>query len=246
MSIITQLIKANNIDASWQIPLENALQTMDQHYLQQLLADEPWLPGKTKFLSAFSLPLPKVKTILLGESPYPRIESANGYAFWDAAVGDIWSETGLAKPVNRATSLRNFVKMLLVAEGSLTPNNTTQPAIANCDKTKFIQTNTELFEGLINRGFLLLNATLVLGIEKVQTNAKHWRPFINSILVDILSKQPDITLILFGKIAEMIDKLKKLPNTPRLYAEHPYNVTFINNKKVLDFFRPFDLLYKKV
>ena len=44
---------------------------------------------------------------------------ANGYAFWDAAVNELWSDNGLSKAVNRATSLRNFIKMLLVTEGAL-------------------------------------------------------------------------------------------------------------------------------
>ncbi|MCD8542804.1 MAG: hypothetical protein LRY69_05290 [Gammaproteobacteria bacterium] len=95
--------------------MEQALGRMDEQYLEFLLSDTRWLPGMDKVFNAFMLPFEQVNYILLGESPYPRAASANGYAFWDQSVGEIWSTNGLSKSVNRATSLRNFIKMLLVA-----------------------------------------------------------------------------------------------------------------------------------
>jgi uracil-DNA glycosylase len=73
--------------------------------------------------AAFAQPLDRVRYVLVGEGPYPRAESATGVCFMDGAVGDLWSEAGLSKPVNRATSLRNFMKMLLVADGQLQLEN---------------------------------------------------------------------------------------------------------------------------
>ena len=97
-------------------------------------------------------PLSSVRTILFGESPYPREGSANGYAFWDAAVENLWSDSGLSKAVNRATSLRNFIKMLLLARGDLN-HDFSQPAIAQLDKSTFHRTADEFFTGLLNKGF---------------------------------------------------------------------------------------------
>ena len=108
------------------------------------------------------MPVAQTHYVLFGESPYPRAKSANGYAFWDAAVTDLWSESGLSKAVNRATSLRNIIKMLLVAEGKLTLVHTGQADIAKLDKTGLIATNAELFQQFLTHGFLLLNATPVL------------------------------------------------------------------------------------
>ncbi len=77
------------------------------------------MPGSDQLLAAFKRERSGVRYLLIGESPYPRRESANGIAFYDAAVGSLWSEQGLSKPVNRATSLRNIIKTALLAEGLL-------------------------------------------------------------------------------------------------------------------------------
>lgn len=158
---------------SWQDCLQRGISQIDPDYLQQQLARaKEWLPGPEKMLNAFSLPIDKVNYVLFGESPYPRSESANGFAFWDAAVQNLWSDTGLGKKVNRATSLRNILKMLLVAEGVINKTDTSQEVIAKLNKNAFVQTNDELFGNFIRHGFLLLNATPVLGVNTPQIDAR--------------------------------------------------------------------------
>src|SRR3989344_708271 len=98
-------------DPSWHDCLSQALNKVDPDYLEKLYNNSQWLPGHAKIFNAFTLPVDQVNYILFGESPYPRAHSANGYAFWDAAVTDLWSPIGLSKAVNRATSLRNMIKM---------------------------------------------------------------------------------------------------------------------------------------
>lgn len=239
----SDLFNMDSVDPSWQSCIVNALSHMDQKYLLQLSQNKQWLPGIDNIFNAFSLPIQKINYVLLGESPYPRAQSANGYAFWDAAVADLWSETGLSKSVNRATSLRNIIKMLLIAEGLLTENNTTQPAIAALAKKNLVKTNSDFFNHLLDQGFLLLNASLVLQNTKVKDDAKAWQPFIKNILDFLFEKRPNVYLILFGKIAYQIDALIDHKNIHRLYAEHPYNLSFIKNQKVLQFFRPLHLLF---
>jgi uracil-DNA glycosylase len=238
----TQLFNIEAADPSWHVCLTQALEKMDSSYLESLYKTTDWLPGHQKIFNAFSLPLNQTNYILFGESPYPRQASANGYAFWDAAVNQLWSETGLSKPVNRATSLRNIIKMLLIAEGKLNPNETTQTAIAKLNKNTLVETNADLFNNFLSHGFLLLNTTPVLRANQVQKDARAWHPFITNVLNYVIEKRPQVQLLLLGNIANSIEKLITHHETKRLYAEHPYNISFMHNLKIIDFFHPLHLL----
>lgn len=227
----------------WRGILNTALKTVDSAYLEQLVHAEHHLPEFKSMFAAFSLPLNSTRYILLGESPYPRAKSANGYAFWDAAVSSLWSPTGLSKDVNRATSLRNLIKMLLFARGDLS-HDFSQEAIACLDKSKYIQTASELFGAFIQHGFLLLNASLVYSEGKIPWHARQWRPFMHSLLNQLAKFNPALQLILFGKIAAQVPEASLFSS---LIAEHPYNISFITNSEVVAFFKPLDMLneYKK-
>lgn len=222
----------------WHPMLQQAFKTMDKSYLEGLAAYPDTLPNTEQRLAAFSEPLSQTEYILWGESPYPRSASANGYAFWDAAVESLWSETGLSKAVNRATSFRNFIKMLLRARGDLT-EDCSQTAIAALDRSVYQATAHDFFNQMMKKGFMLLNASLVYEEGKVPYHAKHWAPFMESLLAQIWEVKPDVKLILFGKIAE---KLRGHTRFQSLVAEHPYNISFISNQTVIDFFKPLDLL----
>jgi uracil-DNA glycosylase len=227
-----------NSHPEWSPLLIKALGSMNNEYIKTLLTDKEWLPGLDKLIAAFTLPLSKTNYVLFGESPYPRQESANGYAFWDSAVDSLWSEQGLNKSVNRATSLRNFMKMLLIARGDLT-NDTSQYAISQIDKKGLVQTAEQFFEGMMQKGILLLNATLVYKEGQVPFHARHWRPFMHVLLEQLALIRPSTQLILLGKIAAVIPA-NILP--VGLFAEHPYNLSFITNPNVIEFFKPLDLL----
>lgn len=233
---MNNLIK--NTHPQWQPLLLKALSSMDQNYLSQLKQEKGWLPGYPNIFAAFSQPLDATKYILLGESPYPRSESANGYAFWDESVKSIWSETGLSKAVNRATSLRNIMKMLLIARGDL-QSDLSQDAIAKLDKNTYCQTAEEFFRSMMEKGFLLLNATLVYSEGEVKFHARHWKPFMTSLFLQLKELPQSIEFILFGRIAADVPEARQFDC---LVAEHPYNISFITNPDVLDFFKPLDLL----
>ncbi|KTC67916.1 uracil DNA glycosylase [Legionella birminghamensis] len=229
------------IDAThsqWHGIIEEALSAMNPAYLTQLENTVDWLPGKDALFSAFSLPLDATQYVLLGESPYPRAQSANGYAFWDAAVGEIWSPSGLSKEVNRATSLRNFIKMLLVVKGDLV-DDLSQQAIQKLNKTNYVQTAEEFFSGLIKKGFLLLNASLVYSDGQVKYHAKEWKPFMTVLFRHLSEIKPSLQFILLGNIAKQLEETWSFPG---LVAEHPYNLSFISNKNVQNFFKHLDLL----
>ena len=242
--LISNFMSQTHYHPTWEALLTRGLQAMDATYLQSLLETQRWLPGIGKIFNAFSFPKNSVQYILLGESPYPRAQSANGYAFWDQSVTDLWTPTGLSKPVNRATSLRNFVKMLLVASGNLDIKNTSPEAIAKLDKSNLIQTNQELFEKLLEHGFLLLNASLTLGNTSVSLSSQQWLPFLKTLFPVLCQNRPRPTLILFGNIAKNAADKINTKAFPKIIAEHPYNLSFISNQDVIKLFKPFELLTK--
>ncbi len=222
----------------WHDILREALSRMDAAYLEDLVVGYDYLPVQESLFSAFKRPLRSVKYILFGESPYPRADSANGYAFWDAAVSGLWSEKGFSTAVNRATSLRNLLKMLLYARGDLT-DDFSQPAIARLDNTRYHQTLDALFTHLLSQGFMLLNASLVYEKDRVPYHAKQWLPFMEVILDELSDRQSAVKLLLFGRIAEKIPGHERFDS---LLAEHPYNLSFMTNPDVIQFFKPMDLL----
>ena len=231
-----QLISQTN--PQWHEILSQAIAELEPNYLDAILASNNSLPAPERMFAAFNQPLSEVRYILLGESPYPRAESANGYAFWDNAVSDLWSANGLSKAVNRATSLRNFIKMLLLARGDLNTDFSSS-AIAALDKTPYWQTGNQFFSAMIHKGFLLLNASLIFRENQVNADARQWRPFLTSLLSQLAQKKPELSLILFGRIAAQIGQT---PMPTSLISEHPYNLSFITNPNVLKFFKSLDLL----
>ena len=241
MTNIDTLIKRSAVHADWQAILRESLSTLDPGYLESLLHDDGWLPGVDRLLAAFQRDRTGVSYLLIGESPYPRRESANGIAFYDAAVSSLWSEQGLSKAVNRATSLRNIVKTALLAEGHLQKDSAgkiTQDAIARLDKSGLILTLGELFEDLERSGFLMLNATPVLHPErKPAQEARYWLRFLDCLLNLIAQKSSHrITLVLWGQIAKLIEPMPASAGYDQIVCEHPYNISFLDNSDMLHLF----------
>jgi uracil-DNA glycosylase len=241
---------------SWRPALAQGLELMarqDPAYLLALSKDR-FLPTGGRIFSAFEQPLEAVNYVLVGEGPYPREQSATGVCFMDGAVRSLWSEQGLSKPVNRATSLRNFMKMLMVADGWLRPDATGGESVAPVAAkvmrpgSGVIQTLPELQRNLTDHGFLLLNAALAFRphVPPVK-EAKAWRPFLDTVLealTDRPGKSPP-TLVLWGRIAQWLEDLPAASRFPKAVAEHPYNLSFIQNRAMQDLFGPMRLLRAK-
>jgi len=239
---------------SWRPVLLRGLQAVaasNPEYLPSLV-DGSFLPTQARLFAAFAQPLESVRYVLVGEGPYPREDSATGFCFMDGAVDELWSEQGLSKRVNRATSLRNFMKMLMVAEGLLSVDATKGEMIAGVSATArsngsgFIQTLPDLQNNLSDEGFLLLNAALVFRPEVAPAkDAKAWRPLINSVLESLLERrdQPPPTLVLWGKIAQWLEELEPVAGFPKAVAEHPYNLSFIAHSGMQTLFGPMKLLH---
>lgn len=243
---------------SWRPVLQAGLKAVaqaDPSYLPKL-AEDAFLPTDGRMFAAFSQPLNAVRYVLIGEGPYPRPESATGFCFMDGAVGKLWSTSGLSRQVNRATSLRNFIKMLLVADGKLTADNTGGKALAHvaaetlAQDSPYIETLPEMQRNMLLNGFLLLNASLVFRPNvPAAKEAKAWQPMMQAVL-DALAAfaaskgTPPPTLILWGKMAERLTAMPAAAAFPFVLSEHPYNISFIRNRDMQKLFGPMRLLFK--
>ena len=246
-------------DPSWHNALRAGLEAMarrDPSYLPQLVSTD-YLPTGGRIFAAFAQPLPRVRYVLFGEGPYPRAASAIGLCFMDGAVDELWSPRGLATTVNRATSLRNFMKMLLVADGCLDPKNTSGAAlvpvarIATAPDSGWIQTRSDLQRNLLENGFLLLNATLVFRPNVAPLfDALAWQPLMQAVLTALAESAAQRhyaapTLVLWGKIAAQLYALAISRTFPQVASEHPYNLTFIVNPAMQQLFGPMHLLQRR-
>lgn len=255
---ICNLLKITDI--SWHSVINDGLRAIVKvhpNYLQKLLIQNDYLPTNDRLFAAFKQPLEKVRYILIGESPYPRPQSATGLSFIDGAINLLWSEKGLSKEVNRATSLRNFIKMLLVASGKLQINNSKAQAIINIshaartNQINIIQTLTDFQKNLFAQGFLLLNASLVFHKKtELAKDAQIWQLFLKAVFKALIAHkkiQGKIlpTLILLGKMAQNLNKLPETEKFPCIVAEHPYNLSFIKNQEMHQLFGKMQLLKYK-
>ncbi|MET0319451.1 MAG: uracil-DNA glycosylase [Duganella sp.] len=259
MTLPTPILDAlDGAHASWRPLLIDGLTAMmaaTPDYLPQLAGDR-YLPTQGRLFAAFALPLSAVRYVLVGEGPYPREASATGVCFMDGAVGSLWSSEeggGLSKAVNKATSLRNFMKMLLVADGQLGLENTAGDAMAAVSRQArsgagtHIQTLDDMQRKLTEQGFLLLNASLVFRSHVAPVkDARAWLPFFETVMAGLAAQAPVApTMILWGKIAELLKKLPVMQQFPQSVAEHPYNLSFIANQDMHALFGPMQLLKGK-
>ena len=228
----------------WQEILQRAYESLAPEYRTFLETDVSYFPASSHYFNAFTtLPRHKVKYILFGQDPYPRKESAGGYAFIDEKVQTLFSPTGLSKEVNRATSLRNFVKMALIAKGELQKDDLSQEAISQIDKHSLINSIEELRINFERNGILLLNTALIFTDKKSSTkHVKAWRPFIKTLLKELEEDAPK--LILFGTHAKELKKRLSLEKFETIEVEHPYNHSFVSNEKALKLFGSMHLLEK--
>jgi len=248
------------VHPSWREILYDALlamQSKSPDYLKDLAHDD-FLPDGQRIFAAFSLPIDKIRYVLVGEGPYPRAASANGYCFMDAAVDSLWSNEakgGLSKSVNRATSLRNFMKMLLLAERVLTIENLNPESMAAVsrqareDDSGMIKTMADLHRNFLSNGFLMLNASLVFRSHVAPTvDARAWEVFLLAIFKALNALPQKPVVILWGKIADRLSAIGDylhincLDQFPIAKAEHPYNLSFITNASMHALFAELKLL----
>ena len=238
------LLKRNGVDDKWEPILIPALESLEDRYREFVLAGKGYIPTPDRLLAAFSTLKPEeVRYILFGQDPYPRPESAIGYAFIDGRVERIFSPKGLDSRINRATSLRNFVKMALVADGRLDPGDTSQSAIAALEKDDLIDSMDALRKNFERSGVLLLNTALLFtSKEDSKKHIKAWQGFVEIFLHGMAVYDP--SLILFGTHAKAIEKLSVTRTMTCITLEHPYNHTFVTNPEAHTLWGPMELFKK--
>lgn len=241
MSLTSEIAQTGD----WSNILTSCFDKMTPKYKEFLESNQNYFPDLSNFLNAFkTLSKMKTKYILFGQDPYPREKSAIGYAFIDGAVHSLWeAKGGLSKEVNRATSLRNFLKMLLICEDVLSLDDTSKEALKNVDTSLYIHSIYELRENFEKNGVLLLNMALVFtDKESSKYHIREFKSFVQEFLHQLQGS--NIELILFGSLAQ--DIRKYATDLPMHLFEHPYNLSFITNQEVQEFFKPMSLLRKDV
>ena len=139
--------------------------------------------------------------------------------------------TGLSKPVNRATSLRNFMKMLLVADGQ---------SAAGCDRRRGdgagggaaarapIATLAELQANLLDAGFSA--AQCLAGVPQPRVApAVEPKPGCRSCDVCWRRWRARSAAGVVGEDRRAAQKLPEAAALGQIVAEHPYNLSFIKH-----------------
>lgn len=233
------------VHPSWQEAIDSSLAALAPEYREFLENNSGYFPNFDHFLNAFkTLSREETKAILFGQDPYPREQSAIGYAFIDGMAEELFSESGFSKRVNRATSLRNFMKMQLIAEGYLNGDDVSQEAISKVDKSTFINSIMDLKDNFEKNGVLLLNTALVFTCkDDSKKHVKAFTPFMENLMRYIAGDGKE--LILFGAMAKSVEKLLPFGHSYSLMKTvHPYNVSFINDEAVQEYFGKMKLLQK--
>jgi len=94
----------------------------------------------------------------------------------------------------------------------------------------------------------MLNATPVLHPErKPVQEARYWHAFLEQLLASISEHAAaDITLLLWGKIAQQVEAMPASRPYRKLVCEHPYNLSFIDNPQMLKLFAGLSAMQQQV
>jgi uracil-DNA glycosylase len=130
--------------------------------------------------------------------------------------------------------------MAFVCEGKL-KDDFSKNAVAGIDKTPYIKTIQQLRENFEKNGVLLLNMSLVFtSKEESKRHVKAWNSFIKTLLENL--KDQNIELILFGKMAEVLERVDEAKSFKKHTMPHPYNISFITDANAHRLFKPMKLL----
>lgn len=149
-------------------------------------------PPADDIFNAFHFtPLSKVKVVILGQDPYHNINQAHGLSFSVKPGEDI------------PPSLQNIYKELNSDLGCKIPNN------------GFLQKWAE-------EGVLLLNTVLTVRAHQANSHqGKGWEQFTDAVIEAINKENRPIVFMLWGRPAQMKEKMLNNPKHLILKAPHP-------------------------
>lgn len=237
-----------DVHCSWRELIFGALERMDSLFLDRLENNSNrWLPGVALCLAAFSVPRHDVRVVFLGESPYPRRQSANGLSFCDASVGEIFRRDGGLSQMG--SSLMNILKAWFVAIDRLEEKDTKQEFIKEMDKVGLVQRVDELFQRGKDNGWLWLNTSLSFWCSSGAVQGPgasmeicKWLPLIETVLTDAAGRGAKIVLL--GKQAAEYGYLFDHP----LVGPHPAargGEAFVKDTHVRSFLREWRCLIER-
>jgi len=228
---------------SWRMVLSAAINAMPASYWDELAATHGWLPGPSLLFHSFArVDLDEAKHLLIGESPFPRAASANGVAFWDGGVTNLWDGSGgFVKDINKATSLRNLLKACLFADGRLKQDEYGADFVRKSySASDHVTTMAELFGNMFLEGVVPFNFVPVLMRHKYAAKWRHrrslerkWEPFNHCLLSAIRKQGHRPAVVTFGRVAGMINETANAMGFNVITAVHPYNESFISDEAVV-------------
>lgn len=160
-------------------------------------------------------PPSRVRVVVFGQSPYPRVESATGIAMFDNSFTD-WSDAKFGK----VTSIRCIVKAAAMREHGVPKATSTAELRALIAKNRVVPP-AEWFQSMLVQGVLLLNASLTASTNDAISTTAHaafWKPTVLRIVDGILSARRDegVVFAWWGTHAKALRK-----EVERLAGKHP-------------------------
>lgn len=184
------------LDESWKKYLDNDLNSEYFKNILNFLKEENKkfnvYPKQEQMFSAFCLtPFNKVKVVIVGQDPYHGKGQANGLCF---SVND-----GIKKPpslVNIFKEIKNDIGGEIPESGNL--------------------------EHWAKQGVLLLNTSLSVRAEKASSHKNiGWHLFTDSAIKSLSDHRTGIVFILWGKFAQLKEKLINTEKHHLLKSVHP-------------------------
>jgi uracil-DNA glycosylase len=173
--------------------LGNEMDKVLDALLKEAMDGKRFTPPMKHIFRAFEeCPYDKVNVVIIGQDPYPQIETADGLAF-SCSIKD--------KP---EVSLQHILKAIKesVPEELQDPNPTN-----NLDRWA-------------KQGVLLLNSAFTCTIGKPGTHYLLWRPFLINVIDSMMWSKPDTVYVFLGKKAQ--DYMDLIPDTGcKIAVEHP-------------------------
>ncbi len=160
-------------------------------------------------------PPSRVRVVVFGQSPYPRVESATGIAMFDNSFTD-WNDAKFGK----VTSIRCIVKAAAMREHGV-PKATSTAELRALIARHGVVPPAEWFQSMLVQGVLLLNASLTASTNDSISTAAHaafWKPTVLRIVEGILAARRDegVVFAWWGTHAKALRK-----EVERIAAKHP-------------------------
>lgn len=183
----SQMTELACVDKSWLSFLEQWDLDLDNLYS----APPEVYPPREHVFAAFSLPVDKIRVVLLGQDPYHGHGQAHGYSF------------SVPQGVDIPPSLRNIFKEIV----------TEYPERGY----KFAHGNLEQWS--TREGIMLLNATLTVPRAQPNAHIKQWKDFTTELIEYIAERNKTCVFLLLGNPAKK--RGEKIPASRKVEGVHP-------------------------